>query len=252
MPSLPSERLIPLYRQVSDQLRAAIMAGEFAPGAALPSESELCTRFSVSRITVRKALDELVERRLIVRRQGVGSFVREETEATWSMALTGVLDEALAPHRFVVSQESTSAPPPELAAIAALPAGMRMKMFAGTNLFPDGTPLMFLRYYFPGFISDRLTSAMLEGPVAPFRLVEQVAGIAIDHAVQMTEPAIVDPIAANAIGLAPGTAILRSLRVYFDLRGRVVELLDATYHPAHYRLQATLYPSATRPSAPPS
>src|SRR5512136_436795 len=67
----------PLYRTVYDSLRERILAGDYPPGVALPSEPRLVQDYGVSLITVRRALQELVFDGLIERRQGVGSFVRE-------------------------------------------------------------------------------------------------------------------------------------------------------------------------------
>ena len=67
----------PLYRTVYDSLKARILAGDYPPDVALPSESRLVHDYGVSLITVRRALHELVLDGLIERRQGVGSFVRE-------------------------------------------------------------------------------------------------------------------------------------------------------------------------------
>ena len=61
---------VPLYRSVLDQLRADMRSGELAVGATLPSEQELCDRFGVSRITVRRALDELAQEGRIDRGAG--------------------------------------------------------------------------------------------------------------------------------------------------------------------------------------
>lgn len=69
--------LIPLYAQVKHTLQEEI-ENRMKPGDALPSEPELEKRFNVSRITVRRALDELVSEGLIVRQQGRGTFVREQ------------------------------------------------------------------------------------------------------------------------------------------------------------------------------
>jgi GntR family transcriptional regulator len=68
--------MIPLYAQVREELEREIRA-EMAPGDLLPPEPELQRRFGVSRMTVRRALDELVLAGLIVREQGRGTFVRE-------------------------------------------------------------------------------------------------------------------------------------------------------------------------------
>jgi GntR family transcriptional regulator len=66
---------IPLYRRIRDELKARIEAGEYQPGDRLPSELELARAYGVSRITSRQALDLLGSEGLLVRRQGMGSFV---------------------------------------------------------------------------------------------------------------------------------------------------------------------------------
>jgi GntR family transcriptional regulator len=60
---------------VRSELRRAIIGGEFPAGSKLPNEEALCTRFSVSRITLREAVRGLIEDGYVVRRQGAGTFV---------------------------------------------------------------------------------------------------------------------------------------------------------------------------------
>jgi DNA-binding GntR family transcriptional regulator len=242
---IPSSSLVPLYRQVSEQLMAAIMGGQFAPGEALPTESALCAQYGVSRITVRKALDELVERQLIVRRHGVGTFVRESRQSNWSVKLTGLLEEVLAPHRLVVVREALARPPADLLELAQLPPGTKMALFEGTNYASDGSPLMHLCYYFPPHARG-LSASSLTGPTPPFRQAEQALGTAVDHARQVIEAAIADGRTSRYLRIPRGTPALRAIRVYHDAAGRPVELLQAIYHPTHYRLTATLYPGAGR------
>jgi GntR family transcriptional regulator len=67
----------PAYRQVADRLRAPIESGEWPAGFRLPSESQLMEQYSVSRVTVRLAINALRGEGLIVTRQGRGSFVRD-------------------------------------------------------------------------------------------------------------------------------------------------------------------------------
>lgn len=67
--------LAPLYRDVKRLLVQSIAAGEWPPGVALPSEARLAERFNVSIGTLRKAIDELVAERMVVRQQGRGTFV---------------------------------------------------------------------------------------------------------------------------------------------------------------------------------
>jgi GntR family transcriptional regulator len=71
----------PLYRQARDLLVKRIVDGEWPPGAALPSESEIAADLGVSQGTIRKALDELEAEKFVVRRQGKGTFVARHDEA---------------------------------------------------------------------------------------------------------------------------------------------------------------------------
>ena len=66
------------YQRVADVLRQRILGDELAPGERLPTERALCDLFSVSRITVRRALEVLVEEQLVRRLQGSGTFVSPE------------------------------------------------------------------------------------------------------------------------------------------------------------------------------
>lgn len=74
----------PLYQQLQRALRDAIERRLLGANDALPAERDLATDFSVSRITVRKAIDGLVEEGLLVRRQGSGTFVRSRVEKNFS------------------------------------------------------------------------------------------------------------------------------------------------------------------------
>ncbi|MGC4852268.1 GntR family transcriptional regulator [Micromonospora sp. DT4] len=67
-------------QQIAAALRAEIKTGRFAPGEKLPSQHDLVERFSVARETIKAALRKLQEERLIVTRQGSGTFVRANTE----------------------------------------------------------------------------------------------------------------------------------------------------------------------------
>lgn len=77
--------LQPLYVQLKSLLVGGLEAGEWRPGAAIPSETELAARFGVSQGTVRKAIDALAASNLVVRRQGKGTFVATHTEEKTSL-----------------------------------------------------------------------------------------------------------------------------------------------------------------------
>ena len=64
-----------LHRQLYVLLKEQIMSGHYQSGDLLPTQEALCRQFSISRITVRRALNDLVEDGLVHNRQGVGAFV---------------------------------------------------------------------------------------------------------------------------------------------------------------------------------
>jgi len=82
--ALDESNSLPLYQQLQRALRAAIERRVLGPDDALPPERELAAEFSVSRITVRKAIDGLVAEGLLVRRQGSGTFVTARVEKNFS------------------------------------------------------------------------------------------------------------------------------------------------------------------------
>jgi GntR family transcriptional regulator len=69
----------PLYETIRDEITRLLATGEWKHGDLMPSESDLAKRFGVSKGTIRRALDELEAGRILVRRQGRGTFVATHT-----------------------------------------------------------------------------------------------------------------------------------------------------------------------------
>lgn len=70
--------IIPLYQQLSDEIKAQIKGGKLKPGDRLMTEAELSQEYEVSRITVRKAIELLVDDGYVIRKQGIGTFIAEK------------------------------------------------------------------------------------------------------------------------------------------------------------------------------
>lgn len=73
--TLKRDAQLPLYQQLANEIKAQIASGELRQNEQLMTEMELSRTFGVSRITVRKALELLVEEDILSKRQGVGAFV---------------------------------------------------------------------------------------------------------------------------------------------------------------------------------
>lgn len=75
-PTLGYDERLPLYQRLREEMLAKIAAGEWTPGAPIPTEAELTRQYGVAIGTVRKAVDTLVSEGLLLRSQGRGTFVR--------------------------------------------------------------------------------------------------------------------------------------------------------------------------------
>ncbi len=72
---MPTPKNAPLYQQIYDEIKDAIEKGDYAPKERIPSELELAEQYEVSRITVRRAVEELCSDGYLVKQQGRGTFV---------------------------------------------------------------------------------------------------------------------------------------------------------------------------------
>jgi GntR family transcriptional regulator len=118
---------VPLHLNISQQLYQRIINGDYLPETKLPSERELITEFQVSRITIRKAIANLINQGLVIAHQGKGVFVSQKRKVTYNLSnpLT-FLAEDLARQGSELSIENISfellTPSPEVQKILQLPA----------------------------------------------------------------------------------------------------------------------------------
>ncbi len=78
METLDTTSIVPLYKQLKDMLLSDIVQGRLKANQKIPTELELSEKFQISRMTVRKALAELVDEGVLAKKQGKGTFVQEE------------------------------------------------------------------------------------------------------------------------------------------------------------------------------
>jgi GntR family transcriptional regulator len=93
---LRRDSAVAMHRQLAQQLRGAIAQGTYKPGDRLPGEPQLAERHGVSRITARQAVLHLVREKLVVRRQGKGTFVAAPPVQHDLLDLHGIYDELVA------------------------------------------------------------------------------------------------------------------------------------------------------------
>ena len=81
MDKVPKSSSIPQYIQIQEKIKQFIQIGRFRLGGKLPSENVLASQFGVSRMTVRHALEKLVQENIIEKRRGLGNFVTNKSDA---------------------------------------------------------------------------------------------------------------------------------------------------------------------------
>jgi GntR family transcriptional regulator len=166
---------IPLSHQMEQHVLDRLRCGEFLPGAILPTEEHLCRGNGVSRITVRKALDSLMQKDAIIRRRGVGSFASERPGSVHSIRLTGSLEEFLQSAVQLRSRVVALGPAmadSEPATALGIAEGTTITHIELVSSSSDG-PLGHLTIYFPEAIGKLLSVEDVSGDLPVVRMVER-------------------------------------------------------------------------------
>jgi len=219
----PSYR--PLYEQIRILLTQSLVAGEWKPGEAIPSELELAARYRVSQGTVRKAIDALASEHILVRRQGKGTFVASHSEPSYQYRFLRVMPdtgEKLHPQNLFLELKRSKAGP-ELAAALRLKAGTaihsikRVLLFQNRPLIHDEIALAHRQ--FPGMTLPRLEE--FKGSMYSFY--ETVYGLRMIRAEERLRAVSADAITAAHLKVAPGTPLLCVDRIAFTYGDKPVE-----------------------------
>jgi len=231
---------VPLYYQLKEIFRSWISDGKFDSDGRFPSESELQERFGVSRMTVRRALSELVHEGFLVREQGRGSFVvkprmQEQltrlTSFTEEMQRRGLLTESKILNFEIVIDE-------EVAQKMEIPADEELVRLQRVRLV-EGEPIAlqtnFVRRRFcPGLAEHGLIGGSL------YETLEVVYGLHLERALQTVEAKPADQYEAKLLGLGVGQPVLFFNRLTYLRDGTPIEYVCSTYRGDRYRLTTEL------------
>jgi GntR family transcriptional regulator len=240
---LPSPR----YYQVYVTLREWVRDGVYASGAQIPTEAQLCETFGVSRITVRKAIEKLVDEGWLVRRQGKGTFV-EMSAAHGAVALD--LNEVLSHVEHLgrttrVRAHEVSEVVPDDETRAALGLGREERVQKAVHVRElRGQALGRITTFVPLDIAARVTTRR-SGTTPMLALLEK-HGIEVASAEQHIGATLANLEVARALDVAAGAPLLRITRVVFDGSGRAVERVIALYRADAYHYRMQLSRSKTR------
>ena len=214
----------PLYRKIRAALKDRILAGEFAPGEQLPSESQLMRIFDVSRVTVRQALHQLQKERLVVSRQGKGYFIAR-AKAVQDLGRLQGLGEAVADVGFSAHSEvlgiTTTEADPRVATALALDPGATVTCLRRVR-YINNQPVSLDISYFPPDIGRLLGDADLEHTDV-FVLLEERCGVSLGMADLKIEADLADEGLAALLETEIGRPILRIERLTEDETGRPID-----------------------------
>jgi GntR family transcriptional regulator len=232
----------PLYRQAKRQLIAAIEDGRYAPGDALPSETQLAQALGVSIGTLRHAVDELAAEHIVVRRQGRGTFVALHSPDRFLFQYfhversDGVRD--LPDVQTVVFERARCSG--DAAQVLRLREGD--PVFAVTNrLLLQGRPVVLDRLTLPAVLFKGLTEKRwTERTGTIYQLYQSAFGITVLQAHERANAVAADRQAAKWLGVVPGAPVLQVRRTATTFGDRPVEyrvsLIDTARHDYVHRL----------------
>jgi GntR family transcriptional regulator len=206
---------MPLHRQMYLVLRDRITSGAIGPGDPLASEEALGAAFSVSRITVRRALQDLAADGLVVRRQGRGTFVADlGTSAPQDpRSLRASLSKVQAETEATVVEIGERLAPPAVRHDLRLSDASRA-LYVLRSRSHDGQPLMVTEAWLPLRYAPSVTAEALRHR-ALFELLE-ASGATLGRFAQEITAEIADPQRARLLGVDIGAALLRIDRVVHD------------------------------------
>lgn len=231
---LGSHSSAPLYLELQRLLRSAIERRVLAPHEALPPERELADAYKISRVTVRKALDGLVDAHMLTRRQGAGTFVSARVEknfATITSFTEDMLSRGRQPHSKWLSRSEGTVMPEEALALGLGPGSPVYRL--SRIRYADSESMALEHSTVP---KDALQSLQSVGD----SLYEALGDARPTRVLQRLRAMLFTPEQSELLGIERGSAGLEIERRGFAADGRTVEFTKSYYRGDAYDFVAEL------------
>jgi GntR family transcriptional regulator len=237
---------IPLYFQVALCLQRAIEEGKLPPGSRLDNELQLAGDLGLSRPTMRKAMEYLVDQGLLIRRRGIGTTV-VQPKVRRPIQLSSLFEDLQTagkrPSTSVLAFDVVPAPT-EVAQALNVDEATGVHRIVRLRL-ADGRPIALMTNYLPtdltGLGPEELTAAALE-EAGLYKLFRS-AGIHLHAADQVVGARRATAGEAQLLEEPKGAALLTMQRIAYDDVGRAVEFGTHVYAGSRYTLSLSLLDS---------
>lgn len=229
---------MPLYYQIASRLENAITSGEIPPGSRLENEIALGERLGISRPTIRRAIQDLVDKGLLVRRRGIGTQV-VHGQVTRNVELTSLFEDlarsnkhpstTLLTHEIITADAKMA----ERLGVTAGSAVLRLRRLRAA----DGVPVAVLENYLPEDFAN-ITADELE----EFGLYQVLRGRGVTMRVarQRIGARLATGDESSLLEIDKNGAVLTMDRTAYDNSGRAVEYGHHCYRPDLYSFEVTL------------
>ena len=239
--SVSASLRMPLYHQIYLILRQKLLSGEFAYDDRIPSEQELVEEYEVSRITARRALDELAAEGLVVRQRGRGTRARfrpptQPLESSVEGLLENLLAMGLETGVSLLDFEYVTAND-DVAKALACNSGTVVQRAVRVRSIENG-PFSYLITYVPQDIGNKFDADDLANE--PLLQLLERSGVIVDGAKQSISATMADADVAAHLDTEVGAPLLVIKRVVSDKDGRPVEYIRALYRPDRYQYNMIL------------
>ena len=226
---------IPIYYQLKEWLRGEIANGIWKPGDLLPSERELSEQFGISRMTVRRALNELREEGLLRREQGRGTYVATPKIEQRLTRLTGFTEDmqrrALRSGARVLRQMMVEAPTPVARALR-ISQGKQILLLERLRM-AEQEPMAIESSYLHFSGVERLLEEDFENQ-SLYHCLSEKYGIIPTRAEQQVEAVQCCEDECELLRIEANSAVLRNRRVTYDQKNRPFEYTKSIYRGDRY------------------
>jgi GntR family transcriptional regulator len=236
---LPAAGSAPLYLRLKKSIEDAVRRGLIGPGDALPSERDIAATAEVSRVTVRKAVQDLVREGLLIQRHGSGTFVAKPVERVEQpLSRLTSFTEDMARRGLTVRSEwldrGLYPPSPEEMMVLGLSATelvarvSRLRIANETPLAIERAALAASVLPDPGAVGSSLYAALERTGHRPVRAVQRISAANLGEA------------DARILGVPAGAASLNIARISYLGSGKVIEYTRSIYRGDAYDFVAEL------------